>query len=419
MNENEETQAPAPTPATPPPLNPAIHLPLPENPGIRELFEALLRRPTELARHKVCEDRATLFRFGLIAVISILVFGFVLGTFAYGNQLWAAPLKLGGGLLFAGLICFPSLYIFSSLAGSTASAARMGGLLGGTLALAGLLLLGFAPALWIFAQGTASFGFMGFLAITSWLVALAFAYRFLRAALRETGATQSAPIIIWVSIFLLVSLQLSTSLRPILGRSDDFMTSEKKFFLEHWGDMIGESLGHEKDRGGESRDTTRAETWRRTESLHTVIMSDEKIVGGGAWLGFWAIHCSVSFLPGLLIAGKFLDFAERPVAMVAMFAALATFIPLIAALTYRIKVLRFEKLSYRGGCDLVYLCERLMVVSECDRDPRRRRRVGDESDDASPRYVGGDRALVFPWVGFSNRTESICSVHQIQMLTMR
>ncbi len=248
MNENEDTQAPEPAsnpnpaPATPPPLKQVAHVPLPENPGIRELFEALLRRPTELARHKVCEDRATLFRFGLIAVISILVFGFVLGTFAYGNQLWAAPLKLGGGLLFAGLICFPSLYIFASLSGSTASAARMGGLLGGTLALAGLLLLGFAPALWIFAQGTASFGFMGFLAITSWLVALAFAYRFLRAALRETGATQSAPIIIWVSIFLLVSLQLSTSLRPILGRSEDFMTSEKKFFLEHWGDMIGETL---------------------------------------------------------------------------------------------------------------------------------------------------------------------------------
>ncbi len=248
MNENNEI----PNVATPPPLK--FNEPLPEKPGIRDLFEALLRRPAELARHKAGGEGSTMLRFALIAVVSILVFGFVLGTFAYGKQLWAAPMKLGGGLLFAGLICFPSLYIFSSLAGSNASAARMGGLLAGMLALAGLLLLGFAPALWIFAQGTASFGFMGFLAIASWLVALGFGYRFLRMALRETGATQSTPLVIWVSIFLLVTLQLSTSLRPILGNSDKLLTSEKKFFLQHWGEMMGETLndGKSVDAGKET-----------------------------------------------------------------------------------------------------------------------------------------------------------------------
>jgi len=61
-------------------------------------------------------------------------------------------------------------------------------------------------------------------------------------ALRETGATQNAPLMIWISIFLLVTLQLSTSLRPILGRSDNFLTTEKKFFLQHWGEMMGEKL---------------------------------------------------------------------------------------------------------------------------------------------------------------------------------
>ncbi len=242
MNDNQETQQPSP--ATPPPLTQTHHEPssISENPGIRDLFEALLRRPAELARHKASGERSTLLGFGLIAVGSILVFGFVLGTFAYGSQMWAAPLKLGAGLLFAGLICFPSLYIFSSLAGSRATASKIAGLLGGMFALCGLLLLGFAPALWIFAQGTASFGFMGFLAIASWLVALAFSYRFLRMALRETGATQNAPLLIWVSIFLLVTLQLTTSLRPILGRSDKFLTTEKKFFLQHWADTMGESL---------------------------------------------------------------------------------------------------------------------------------------------------------------------------------
>ena len=242
MNENNNTQ-PDVNPVTPPALPPVKSvLPLPDKPSIKDLFEALLRRPAELARHKASGDGSTLLRFGLIALGSIIVFGFVLGTFAYGHQLWAAPLKLGVGLLFAGLICFPSLYIFSSLAGSDASAGRMAGLLAGMLALSGLLLLGFAPALWIFAQGTASFGFMGVLAIASWLVALAFSFRFLKMALRETGATQAAPLLIWISIFLLVTLQLSTSLRPILGHSDKFLTTEKKFFLAHWGEMMGENL---------------------------------------------------------------------------------------------------------------------------------------------------------------------------------
>ncbi|QTN33928.1 hypothetical protein HZ994_16940 [Akkermansiaceae bacterium] len=237
MNENTENNV-----VTPPPLNPESYVPIPPEPGIRDLFEALLRRPAQLAAHKACGGGNTLLRFGLIAVLSVVVFGFVLGTFAYGEQLWAAPVKLGGGLLFAGLICFPSLYIFSSLAGSSASAAKMGGLLGGMLALAGLLLLGFAPALWIFAQGTSSFGFMGFLALASWLVALGFAFRFIRTALKQTGATQALPLLIWFSIFLLVTLQLSTTLRPILGRSDKFLIAEKKFFLIHWGETMHKSL---------------------------------------------------------------------------------------------------------------------------------------------------------------------------------
>jgi hypothetical protein len=233
---------PPPLLATPPPLNKPQVIPIPENPNIRELFEILLRRPEQLAGHQVCEKKPTLIRFGLIAVLSILVFGFVLGTFAYGQQLWAAPAKMGGGLLFAGIICFPSLYIFSILAGSNASAARMGGLLSGMLAMAGLLLLGFAPALWIFAQGTSSFGFMGGLTLLSWLVALMFSFRFLRVALRETGATQKAPLTIWCGIFLLVTLQLSTSLRPILGTSEKLLSNEKKFFLQHWSDTMDKSL---------------------------------------------------------------------------------------------------------------------------------------------------------------------------------
>lgn len=241
------TDQPNPTPPPAPPSAMPKPGPLPDRTGIKELFEALLRRPADLAAHDGIDRPETLGRLAAMAFGAILVFGFVLGTFAYHEQLWAAPLKLGVGLLFAGLICFPSFYIFSCLAGSTASAGRLASLLGATLALAGLLLLGFAPAVWIFTQGTTSFGFMGALSIGSWLVAMAFAFRFVGTALHVQGARQRGPIVIWCGIFLLVTLQLTTSLRPILGRSDRLLTDEKKFFIQHWAETAGESLSDEPE----------------------------------------------------------------------------------------------------------------------------------------------------------------------------
>lgn len=232
--EPNEHPAPETRPADPPPL--------PNSPGLRDLFEALLRHPAAIAAHPGTSGGRVLGIFGMIALLSLAVYGFVLGTFACHEQLWAAPLKVAAGLIFAGLICYPSLYIFSCLAGSSASATRLAAILGGMLALAGLLLLGFAPAVWIFTQGTTSFGFMGTLALAAWLVALGFGFRFLKTALAQHAASRRAPLTIWCTVFLLVTLQLTTSLRPILGRSDRLLTDEKKFFLQHWGETMATSL---------------------------------------------------------------------------------------------------------------------------------------------------------------------------------
>jgi hypothetical protein len=173
-----------------------------------------------------------------MAVISLLLFGLVLGCFAKNEQLWAAPAKITAGLIFSGLICFPSLYIFSTLAGAQVSISQLAACLTGALALAGLLLLGFAPAVWIFAESTDSLAFMGTLAIGSWVIAVLFALRFLKSVIFATGGTQAGPLAIWSFVFLLVTLQMTTSLRPILGRSPIRLTQEKKFFIQHWFDTM-------------------------------------------------------------------------------------------------------------------------------------------------------------------------------------
>lgn len=241
MNPPERPYTPEPSPV-PPPQPPPIEAPLPEKLDLKTLFEALLRRPHALSVRLAEPDHHATGKFALLALGSLLLFGFVLGCFAKGQQLWAAPVKITGGLVFAGVICFPSLYIFSTLAGARANPSQLAASLAGALALAGLLLLGFAPAVWIFAESTDSMGFMGFLTVMAWLIALVFCLRFLKAAVYAAGARQVGPLVVWSFVFLLVTLQMTTSLRPILGRSPNFLTAEKKFFLQHWGDTMGESL---------------------------------------------------------------------------------------------------------------------------------------------------------------------------------
>jgi len=231
------------TPETASPAQaPPLEAPLPETLDLKTLFEALLRRPQALVVRLAESNHGATGRFALMTLLSMLLFGFVLGCFAKHEQLWAAPAKVTAGLIFAGLICFPSLYIFATLAGARVTISQLAACLAGALALAGLLLLGFAPAVWIFAESTDSLGFMGTLAIGAWIIAITFAFKFLKSVIDSTGGTQKSPMIIWSSVFLLVTLQMTTSLRPILGRSDHLLTQEKKFFLQHWGDTIGTSL---------------------------------------------------------------------------------------------------------------------------------------------------------------------------------
>jgi hypothetical protein len=222
----------------PPPLEP----PLPEKLDLKTLFEALLRRPHSLVARLAEANHGATGKFAVMAIVSIALFGFVLGCFAKHEQLWAAPAKITAGLIFSCVICFPSLYIFSTLAGAKVTISQLAACLAGALALAGLLLLGFAPAMWIFAESTDSLGFMGSLAVGSWMIAVVFALRFLKSVIFATGGTQKGPLAIWSAVFLLVTLQMTTSLRPILGRSDVLLTQEKKFFLQHWFDTFGTSL---------------------------------------------------------------------------------------------------------------------------------------------------------------------------------
>ncbi len=239
-NEPTKTPKPAEPPALPTPDRKLTYEPMPGEPGFASVIDALLKKPGQLLyESEEGRGKSVLQNLVLIVVGSFLVFGFLLGLFSGGTQLWAVPLKVLAGALLSGLITLPSLYVFSSLGGSDFTLKKASGLLLCGLALIGIILIGLAPVLWIFTQSTDSVGFMGFLVLVFWIAALGFGIGMITRGAKAFGDHSSAYLAFWSLIFIVVTLQMSTSLRPLLGPADETLfPTEKLFFLQHWGEVL-------------------------------------------------------------------------------------------------------------------------------------------------------------------------------------
>jgi hypothetical protein len=201
--------------------------------------EAILRQPRRVM-YQLRQSGSGGFVAGMlfVSVLCSVVYGVVVGTFSGGVQLWAAPVKIAGGLLISALICLPSLYVFACLSGSQARLVEIFGLVTGLLTLMTILLIGFAPVAWLFSQSTESVAWMGALHLIFWGIATVFGLRFLDAGFSHTQARSNAGFNTWVVIFVLVVLQMTTALRPIVGTADTLLPEEKKFFVSHWVDCL-------------------------------------------------------------------------------------------------------------------------------------------------------------------------------------
>lgn len=202
-------------------------------------IDAILRHP----RRVIFQLRqpgagALIAKMLFVALGCSLVYGVLAGTFSGGMQLWAAPVKIAGGLMISAMICLPSLYIFTCLSGSQARLVEVSGLLSGLLMLMTILLIGFAPVAWIFSQSTESLAWMGTLHLAFWFIATIFGLRFLEVGFSHSNARSHAGLYTWIVIFLLVAIQMTTALRPILGKAPTFLPTEKQFFVSHWGDCL-------------------------------------------------------------------------------------------------------------------------------------------------------------------------------------
>jgi hypothetical protein len=231
------TPPPIPNQPSQPPRIPG-HLafePMPEGRSPILVLEALLKYPGKIIHELQNNWRAPLAIWLLIlALLGMATYGVVVGSFSGGTQMWIAPTKLALGTLLSVLICLPSLYIFACLGGIDARLRTVSGVLLAAVGLSALLLIGFAPVAWIFSQSTDSVPFMGALHLALWAIGIGFGLRLIGAMGRLLGGSAASQMKLWSLIFIVVCLQMTTTLRPIIGTSTHFLPGEKKFFLAHW-----------------------------------------------------------------------------------------------------------------------------------------------------------------------------------------
>ena len=251
MNEEPNTPPPvAPHPWTPPAApsararawkDPFVLEPMTDEPTSLNAIASLLKTPGRVL-FQLNEAGGRRLTVGLFvcSILCLLAFGFLLGTFSGGTQLWAAPTKVVLGTLASILICLPSFVIFSLLSGTDCPVGRLCTLLLMMLALIGLLLAGFAPVVWVFAQSSSEVGFMGGLGLLFWCLACLFGLRLLIKLAGNLGSRSRGALLAWGGIFLLVTFQMTSTLRPILGPSDTFFPKTKMGFLENW---LGSGVG--------------------------------------------------------------------------------------------------------------------------------------------------------------------------------
>lgn len=208
----------------------------PATPG--RILEALLKQPGRAA-WELLDGRTTKFMLvlGSAALIALAIYGLVAGSLTGGLQLWIAPTKIVIGSVLSAAICLPSLYVFLCLNGANAGFLETAGLLIASVALTAILLVSLVPIAWVFSQSTDSLAGMGFLHLVLWATAATFGLRFLSQSASHASMSRLR-LGAWIVIYILVSLQMTTALRPILGRSDHFLPQEKKFFFAHWMETL-------------------------------------------------------------------------------------------------------------------------------------------------------------------------------------
>jgi len=200
-----------------------------------KIIEVLLKTPEQWFQH-VSNNKAksSILILFVITITCYLGYSLIVASYSGNSQWLAAPVKIISGTILSIFLCYPSLYIFSSLAGADTSPGKTLALLTSGLTLSAILLIGFAPVAFVFTYAIRSPFFMGVVHLLAWGISIYFGIHHIHKGLQEMSSTNAGLIRIWGTILVITMLQMTVTLRPILGESDQFLNGEKRFFIEHW-----------------------------------------------------------------------------------------------------------------------------------------------------------------------------------------
>ena len=202
------------------------------------LVAAILKDPVRIAAAIANRDKLTAAILLLLGtgLAGLAVLGIAVGLFGGWPVAAMDAVKMPLAGFCSLLLCFPSLYVFSCVAGMPLSIPQTLALGSACFAMMGLILVGLAPVAWLFAVSTSSMGFVAMLVFLLWLVAIGFAGRFVDKLRAAPLFQRQAGLKLWFAILILVTLQMATCMRPMLAKPGErgWFTSEKQFFLAHF-----------------------------------------------------------------------------------------------------------------------------------------------------------------------------------------
>ena len=231
---------PADTPSATPPPPPAALPPAPPMPAPSPVA-ALLRTPDALLVRIAKADRLfpLAFAFLVVTLLGSALFGLAAGFFVDWHLALLDAAKAAGIALFAFLLCLPSLYVFASLSGTVLplpSILTLGLACSATLS---LLLAALAPILWLFTVSTTSAAFVAFLTFFLLFVAASFAIRPVARACALKLLDATLALRVWLLLLVIVALQTTTLLRPMLAPPSTPPSPEGKcFFIRHFFHLL-------------------------------------------------------------------------------------------------------------------------------------------------------------------------------------
>jgi hypothetical protein len=226
---------------------------IPQPRSLTGVFNELLIRPMAFLDRARDGGKGSPFRMIAASTLCYALYGAAAGFFQGGDQIPVTALKAPLIILFTLLLCLPSLYVFSAVAGAEWTRRSFLAVLAGFAGTLALVLLALLPINWLFSSSSRHLGSATLLQLFLWLIALSLAWRFLGQGLRATGARGG--MVLWLFLFCVVSLQAATVLRPVLSRKPGgaVFVSGKKSFLEQIGDVFDEKAEAKPPAGAAKR----------------------------------------------------------------------------------------------------------------------------------------------------------------------